>query len=401
MNRQLTAMKPNLFHKLILISGILFLPALSIAQDVNRPTVPDFDSTIYTNPVFIALLASAILLMILIMVLSDILKSSLHHQREREKKKSGGTQAIMIALLLLAPALTQAQDIATTASGVEIPRISNDWYGMDGFTFWALVLFNLFELVVVFFFLSQIYSLLNSPAKAKAIAERKTVSIIDRLNASVSLEKEKDILLDHNYDGIQELDNDLPPWWKYGFYVTIIAAFAYMTHYHILKTGALQEEELANEFALAEKQQEEYRKKNANMIDENNVTFLTDESSINEGRGIYVKKDCKACHGIAGEGTTIAPNLTDDYWIHGGGITDVFKSIKYGWTEKGMKAWGGELTPREMHVLSSYVKSLKGSNPAGAKAPEGVLFTEEGASAATDTTVTDTTAITPSADTLK
>ncbi|HCA83305.1 MAG TPA: hypothetical protein DEP18_05920, partial [Flavobacteriales bacterium] len=78
MNRQLTAMKPNLFHKLILISGILFLPALSIAQDVNRPTVPDFDSTIYTNPVFIALLASAILLMILIMVLSDILKSSLH-----------------------------------------------------------------------------------------------------------------------------------------------------------------------------------------------------------------------------------------------------------------------------------------------------------------------------------
>lgn len=231
------------------------------------------------------------------------------------------------------------------------------------------------------------------------MAARPQVSIFEKLNASVAIENEKDILLDHNYDGIKELDNDLPPWWKYGFYFTIVCAVIYLFHFHILKTGLLQQGELNAELAAAEIQLAEYKKKNANAIDESNVTFLSDESSIAEGKGIYAAKDCKACHGVVGEGTSIAPNLADDYWIHGGSIQDIFKSIKYGWTEKGMKAWGQELNPRQMHVLSSYVKSLRGSNPANAKAPEGNLYTEEGAAPVADSTAKDTSSVAAVADT--
>lgn len=386
MNGQNHNMKKYMIRRSLLLSGALLIPAATIfAQEATAgKNVPEFDGTVYTNPMFIALVCSAFLLMILIMVLGDIIKSSLHHQREmmkRKDKNSGGKTMLMIAFLLTLPAFGFAQDAVAGAEEIKraaVPQFSDDWYGLDAFTFWTLIAFNLFELIIVFFFLNQIRTLLNKPEKAAALAAKPSVSLIEKLNASVSIEHEKDIMLDHNYDGIQELDNDLPPWWKYGFYITIIVSVIYMFHYHVLKTGALQKEELQTELLAAEIQKAEYKKKNANAIDENNVTFLTDEASIAEGKGIYAAKDCKACHGPVGEGTSIAPNLSDEYWIHGGSIQDIFKSIKYGWTEKGMKAWGQELNPRQMHVLASYVKSLKGSNPPNAKAPEGTIHVEEG-----------------------
>jgi len=408
MNGQPNHMKTQKIRRALLLAVTLLMPgATLLAQEAAAAEnkIPQFGGTVYTNPVFIALVISALLLMVLIMVLGDIVKSSLHHQREmlKEKNNGGGKTMMMIALLIAIPAFSFAQDAAAPAAAAAaaepaqqvIPQFTDNWWGLDGFTFWTLVLFNLFEAVIAFFFIGQIKTLLGNSSKAKEMAAKPVVSFMEKFNASVAIEDEKDILLDHDYDGIKELDNDLPPWWKYGFYFTIVAAVIYMFNYHIFKTGALQIDELKAELAQADIQMKEYKAKHANLIDENNVTLLTEAADIEEGKGVFASKDCKACHGANGEGTSIAPNLTDDYWIHGGSIQDVFKSIKYGWTEKGMKAWGQELSPRQMHVLASYVKSLRGSNPANAKAPEGTIYTEEGATA---TVVPDSTATAPVAD---
>lgn len=108
---------------------------------------------------------------------------------------------------------------------------------------------------------------------------------------------------------------------------------------------------------------------------------LSDDASIAKGKGSFVTK-CAACHGQNGEGL-VGPNLTDEYWIHGGGIKDIFKTIKYGWPEKGMISWESQIQPLEMQQIASFIYSLKGSKPANAKAPQGTIYIE---TAAVDTT---------------
>lgn len=364
--------------RLFLVLPILFLALTGSAQEI-KPSAPQWKESMYVNPTFIGLMIAIIFMMILILALNEILKSILHHQRKllKTKNKNNGPNGFMIAgIALLVPQLLQAQE-TTEGTNAYSPVFPTDWYGLSGFVFWPMVLFLIFEVVVAIFILNQIKILLHKPKKEVAEPVKERATILDRFNASVSIEKEHDILLDHNYDGIQELDNDLPPWWKYGFYVTIVAAFIYMAHYHLFKTGDLQLQEFLNENIYAEQKLEEYKKRMSGLVDENTVVMLTDETSINEGKKIYADK-CVACHGSLGEGTAIAPNLTDNYWIHGGSIKDVFTSIKYGWTEKGMRSWQDELNARQMHVLSSYVMSLQGSNPPNAKEKQGELYIEEG-----------------------
>ncbi|WP_299823150.1 c-type cytochrome [uncultured Pontibacter sp.] len=170
----------------------------------------------------------------------------------------------------------------------------------------------------------------------------------------------------HDFDGIQEYDNDLPPWWKAMFYVSVVFAVGYMLHYHVFKTGALQDEEYAMEMEqaaiLAAK----------NVDDPNAVTnyeVMTDATALESGKSIY-SANCAACHGQEGQGT-VGPNLTDEYWLHGGDVNDIFKTVKYGVPAKGMVPWQGKLTKDQMLEVSSYILSLKGTNPANAKEPQG------------------------------
>ena len=114
-----------------------------------------------------------------------------------------------------------------------------------------------------------------------------------------------------------------------------------------------------------------YMKKSANNVDESNIK-LADASGIKEGLAIYTS-NCAACHGNNGEGG-VGPNMTDAYWIHGGDIASVFKSVKYGWPAKGMKSWQTDLSPVQMKNVASYILSLNGTNPANAKAAEGELY---------------------------
>jgi len=191
----------------------------------------------------------------------------------------------------------------------------------------------------------------------------------------VPIEQEADVMLDHDYDGIRELDNSLPPWWVAMFYISIAFGGVYLYYTHFSDYGKSSAEEYAIEMEEAEKSIKAYLASQANTVDESNVEMLEDSDAIAIGESIY-KANCSACHGQLGEGG-VGPNLTDEYWIHGGSIKDVFKTIKYGVPEKGMIAWQSQLPAAEIHKISSFILTLKGSNPPNAKEAQGELYQEE------------------------
>jgi cytochrome c oxidase cbb3-type subunit III len=245
---------------------------------------------------------------------------------------------------------------------MDLPPIVHFIYGLAGLIILLIVvvLFMLFRLIVPMMgdslkdeefqatFSGRMYALLSG-------------------DTTVMTGKAKDVIHStHDFDGIQEYDNDLPPWWKYMFYVTIVFAVGYMLHYHVFRTGMLQEEEYEMEMqqaALIASQ---------NVEDPNAVTnfeVLTDAGALESGKSLYIQ-NCAACHGQNGEGT-VGPNLTDEYWIHGGDVNDIYRTIKFGVPSKGMVPWQGKLTKDQMLEVSSYIISLKGTNPPNAKEAQG------------------------------
>ncbi len=214
-------------------------------------------------------------------------------------------------------------------------------------------------------------------ASAKAKRNQWFKNIYNKLVGSKPIEQEGEIVLDHNYDGIQELDNNLPPWWVYGFYATILFAVVYMARYHIFD-GINQDEEYVVAQAIAQQEIEEYKKTAKDLVDVNTVEYLTDASDLKAGEMIF-SGNCVACHKVDGGGG-IGPNLTDDHWILGGGIKNVFNTISEGGRAgKGMVAWKSDLKPVEMAQVASYVLSLHGTNPPDAKAAEGEIWLDPNA----------------------
>jgi cytochrome c oxidase cbb3-type subunit 3 len=225
-----------------------------------------------------------------------------------------------------------------------------------------------------------LYQSLDAEAKTRYDAKRKApsklIQPIEKLySKSVGqkpIEEEHVIILDHNYDGIKELDNDLPPWWKYGFYASIVFAVLYLVNYHILD-GDTQIDELQTDIAQAKIDIEEYKKTAKNLVDFNTVTLLADASDLSSGKKIF-ETNCVACHKADGGGG-IGPNLTDKNWILGGGIKNVFKTISEGGRDgKGMIAWKQSLKPLEMAQVASYLLKFEGTTPAEPKAPEGPIW---------------------------
>ncbi|WP_248282168.1 cbb3-type cytochrome c oxidase N-terminal domain-containing protein [Mucilaginibacter robiniae] len=215
------------------------------------------------------------------------------------------------------------------------------------------------------------------PAKP---AKPTKAEVFNKLLSLKPLSEEKSILIEHDYDGIQELDNPTPAWFMYLFYATIVFAVAYLFTYHVLGIGQLQYDEYKTEMAVAAKEKAVYLAKAANRVDENTVKVSTEPAMLASGQAIF-KQNCVPCHGDHGQGV-VGPNLTDDYWLHGGKINDVFKTIKYGITTKGMPTWEKQLSPGQIADVANYIKSLHGTNPAGAKEPQGTKE-EEGAANAT------------------
>lgn len=194
----------------------------------------------------------------------------------------------------------------------------------------------------------------------------------DKLLGTKPIEEEGEIILDHNYDGIKELDNNLPPWWVYSFYLTIIFGFIYMARYHVFNADD-QYDEYEIEYAEAERAIAEYKRTAKNLVDVNTVEILVDASDLNAGKKIFEER-CIACHKSDGGGG-IGPNLTDEYWILGGGIKNVFNTISEGGRDgKGMVPWKTELKPLEMAQVASYVLKFQGTSPAEPKEAEGEVW---------------------------
>jgi len=232
----------------------------------------------------------------------------------------------------------------------------------------ALVLIT----IVIIAFIGLIYF------ESRKEVENRKVSLITKLdqilNKSVPIEKEEEILLDHDYDGIKELDSRVPPWYTGLFYATIIFSIIYLLNFHVFNTGKLMYEEYEEEMRTASLKQAELMNSGA-LITEESVTQLTDDISILKGKEIY-DANCVACHTADGGGL-VGPNLTDKYWIHGGGIKNIFKTIKYGVPSKGMISWQTQLNPLQMQEVASYVMTLEGTTPLAPKAPEGEVWIDD------------------------
>jgi cytochrome c oxidase cbb3-type subunit 3 len=189
----------------------------------------------------------------------------------------------------------------------------------------------------------------------------------------VPVAQEHAILTDHSYDGIYELDNRMPPWLRYVFVGTIVFAAVYMLNFAVLGLVETSEQEYVAEMAQAEKDVAAFQLTAAKGINEENAQLLTDAAILTAAKGIY-RQNCQACHGAAGEGG-VGPNLTDEFWLHGGDVKSVFKTIKYGVPQKGMIAWEQKLQPDQIEQVASYVLSLQGTQPPNGKAPQGEKFT--------------------------
>ena len=234
---------------------------------------------------------------------------------------------------------------------------------------------------------------LDDEAKAIFLAEKEKSfkftwlkETYQNLLGQTPIEDEGEIILDHNYDGIKELDNNLPPWWIYGFYASIVFAAVYLLRYHVF-SGPTQIDELETELADARIAIEAYKKTAKNLVDINTVTQLTEAADLSAGKTIF-ETNCVACH-MADGGGGIGPNLTDPNWILGGDIKSIFKTVSEGGRSgKGMIAWKQQLKPLEIAQVSSYVLTFEGTTPANPKAPEGDVWVDENTEQAPET-VTD------------
>jgi cytochrome c oxidase cbb3-type subunit 3 len=369
---------------MILAAALLLFPTFVFAANGQAKG----DSV---NMALISLLGLMLILLFVIGMLANTLRNLSYVVRDkiRKDKNTAGNvvKALLVLLALSIPAIqSYAADAPKAATGPVTQYISGIPEG-DFYTILGVIALELISIFALVYHINVLMKVIHSqPELAKAAGPVIEKSWFwDSFNAAASLEKEKDILMDHNYDGIQELDNSLPPWWKYGFYLTIIVAVIYLYRFHVSHDGLSPKEEYAAEMQKAAEDKEAYLATAGNLVDENTVTLLTDPNEIAAGKEIFVKT-CAPCH-LADGGGAVGPNLTDEYWLHGGSIKDIFKSIKYGWQDKGMKSWKDDFSPKQIQQLASFVKSLKGSHPAVPKLAQGELYIEAGAApAANDST---------------
>ncbi len=360
---------------LISLQGIAQAPVTATAAEITKYSP-------YKDPVFYALCGVAAVLLIFILQLQKVFSGVAKNYTRKNNNQIFPALILLIAMQYF-PTVSFAQGEVPGSSAVFL----HEGFGSNAFN--ALIFLIIIEVAVVLYYVRLIQLFLAKQEPAASYA-RPAIELAprnkwwDKFNKSVAVEKEAAIMTDHNYDGIQELDNSLPPWWKYGFYLTIVWGVAYLIHYHVAETGPLSIDEYKNQVAEAEFQMEEFRKRSADMVDEKTVALLTDATEISKGKSTF-DQFCVTCHGALGEGK-VGPNLTDPYWKNGGDIKDVFKTIKLGVSGTGMKSWKADLSPKAIAQVSSYILTLQGTNPSNAKAPEGKLFQRESSSDSTGTT---------------
>jgi cytochrome c oxidase cbb3-type subunit 3 len=326
------------------------------------------------NAMLIGLVALIIVLLFAIGILGNVLRQLAFVYKDKLRKERNKVIApVALLFIMLLGTAAHAEEAAAAAAPQAPAYIS----GIAASDFYLLIGIIALEMLVILSMLLSMRVLVrllsNKPETekvAKGIIRR---PFWDKFNKAVAIEKEQDIMLDHDYDGIQELDNSLPPWWKYGFYLTIVVGVVYIYYYHMGGNGPSSYQEYVAEVEKGEADKAAYLAKSSGNVDENTVKML-DEAGIASGATIF-QTACAACHAKDGGGG-VGPNLTDEYWLHGGSLSDVFKSIKYGWPDKGMKSWKDDFSPKQIAELTSYIKSIKGTKPAAPKEKQGELYQE-------------------------
>ena len=365
-----------------LASMAVIMPFISMAQEAKH--TPPWREIVSANDtsVFWVLAILAVLLLVLIWVVVGVTKGLLSDKDiwKNKWKASAKNVAALIGLSLVAGSTSA---VAQSAEG------STPLFEMSDDLFWLMIVLNTFLTVVLLGLLYNLNSLiasLRAPKEKKVVAKEAKVTRgfwEGSLSEAVPIEQEADILLDHEYDGIRELDNKLPPWWLYMFYASIVFSVFYMAYYQFMP-GNTQLDEYEAELVQAAAEKEAYLAKAGANVDENTATILSG-AAIANGKKTF-ESLCIACHGTSGGSSPngVGPNLTDEYWIHGGGIKNIFKVIKYGVPTKGMIAWESQLTPVQIQEVSSYIITLQGTNPPNAKEAQGEIW-KEGSETATAT----------------
>lgn len=369
------------FSRFLVLAVCFFQFSGLDAQQIS-PVVNDGPSKVVSNPLFIILLVTALVLMGIIISLSSTIKNIAETGKEKMQKKDTNGANLLILFAFIFPAQIFAQNTGPVTDKL-IPPMQIG--GLDSWIFVVMMVLIIVELIIIFGLIRSVQQLLIGFGfqKDPELAEVKpwiNWKWLDRkLTNAIPLELEATVMTDHEYDGIRELDNNLPPWWKYGFYFTILFGFVYIYNYHIAHSSPLQLQEYTSELAEADSLKKEQLKNAAASIDETNVIALLDASSLSSAKSIFIG-NCANCHGQNGEGG-VGPNMTDDYWIHGGGIQNIFKTIKYGVPAKGMIAWQAQLKPEAIQKVASYILTLQGTNPANGKAAQGTIWTDVTAAA--------------------
>ncbi len=383
------------FLNIYFLLAATILPMGAIAQDAATASniVVPFQNERYL------LIGFNILLMIIITALGATVNATAQLKvarlrEERRNKKNNVATAILLLIGIAATSTTAwAQDKAeaTTdaAKAVVEPSI---WSQLPNDIIIMIITAIIQFIIIIILARIQSSMLKNYDDLSLSIAteqkQSKWKKFFIKVNETVALEDEDKLDLHHDYDGIRELDNKVPSWWSWTWYGTILIGAIYLYRVFISGTMPTQIAELNQENEKAKAQNELFLKTAGNNVDEKTVKML-DQAGIDAGASTYTSMGCNACHGAKGEGG-VGPNLTDEYWLHGGSINDVFHTIKYGVPDKGMKAWEADMSPMQIAQVSSYIESLKGSNPPGAKEPQGEKVIA--ATDATTATPTDTAA---------
>lgn len=353
------------------IATLILMAGTTAAWAQAEPTAMEQKFGVSDSTVLFILIGIAVMFAIIIITTLDAIKN-LAKSKELWKGKNLsklGVLALIASSLPLSMAASPYAEIETSP------------FVLDETTFWLLVIADLFLFFLAIYYIMMLRKV-TAAIRGEVEVEEPTYvesgpnwaqNILRSLTDAVPVKEEKEVLTDHDYDGIQELDNNLPPWWKWMFYISIGWAVVYLIYFHVLQIGPLQEEEYKNNMAQAEQEVQAYLEAMALNVDENTVELVLDESRINSGKSTYMAL-CKQCHGAGGEGG-VGPNLTDDYWIHGGRIKDVFKTVKYGVPQKGMISWEAQLSPVQIQNVSTFIMTLRGTNPPNPKAPQGELYT--------------------------
>lgn len=347
-----------------------------LKTDVTGPTtekevklLPDYKGNL---TIFYALGTLTIILLLAIILMSNsilsFVKSDVFKQKLKDQQNLTKLLVILISLgAVFFPGYSYGMSTPDPTNPTEA---GYPWLLVEKFDLYVVVGINLVLLIIVLYLrgLFNDFYYMVYPRKVKA-AKQPQKRVVKILVDSVPIEEESSILMDHEYDGIRELDNNLPPWWVWGFYASIVFAFIYILNYHLFDTGDLQTEEYNKSMVQAQKEIDQYLKEAAMNVDENTVTLLTDQSAIGSGKQLF-EANCTACH-KDGSGD-IGPNLTDNFWLYGNDIKTVFGTIKNG-TSNGMPEHASKLNPVQLQQVASYVLSMKykpGKEPQGKEFPK-------------------------------